>query len=161
MVLDVLAADERSLDHQDQREECPVDLATARPIFRRLVRKFITLYGERRSIVMPSLLLYHAVRRTGAGTFDYLGLALLDTADPTRVIRRSSEWILGPDAKYEQSGGGGIVFPCGWVRERDALRIYYGAADRVVALAHGRVSELLRWLRRHSDGSIDGAGLAG
>jgi hypothetical protein len=37
----------------------------------------------------------------------------------------------------------------------------YGAADRVVALAHGRVSELLRWLRRHSDGSVDGPGVTG
>jgi predicted GH43/DUF377 family glycosyl hydrolase len=107
------------------------------------------------------LLLYHAVRRSGAGTFYYLGLALLDTADPTRVIRRSSEWILGPDAEYEQSGGGGIVFPCGWIRDGDALRIYYGAADRVVALAHARVSQLLRWLARHAAGSIDGPGLAG
>jgi predicted GH43/DUF377 family glycosyl hydrolase len=101
------------------------------------------------------LLLYHAARRTGAGTFYYLGLALLDTADSTRVLRRSSEWLLGPGAEYEQSGGGGIVFPCGWIRDSDALRIYYGAADGVVALAHGRVSELLPW-RRLSDGSVDG-----
>lgn len=107
------------------------------------------------------LLLYHAVRQTGTGTFYYLGLALLDATDPRRVLRRSSEWVFGPEADYERSGGGGTVFPCGWIRDGDALRIYYGAADRFVALAHARVSELLRWLRRHSDGSTNGPGSEG
>ena len=96
------------------------------------------------------LVLYHSVRHAGTGIFYHVGLALLDRADPTKLLIRSSEWILGPDAEYEHSGGGGIVFPCGWVRNGDDLRIYYGAADQSIALAHGTVPALLRWLRRHS-----------
>jgi predicted GH43/DUF377 family glycosyl hydrolase len=37
----------------------------------------------------------------------------------------------------------------GWIAEGDALRVYYGAADRRVALATGKVSGLLEWLRPH------------
>ena len=95
------------------------------------------------------LLLYHAVRETAGGKSYRLGLALLDAEDPARVVRRSSEWVLAPDAPYESIGRGGVVFPCGWVRDSENVRIYYGAGDQYVAVAHASVPELLEWLRHH------------
>jgi predicted GH43/DUF377 family glycosyl hydrolase len=97
------------------------------------------------------LIIYHGVRMTPAGCLYRLGLALLDLDDPTRVIRRGDEWVFGPHAPYERVGDvGDVVFPCGVVHDQatDELRMYYGAADTSIALATGKVDELLDWLRR-------------
>jgi beta-1,4-mannooligosaccharide/beta-1,4-mannosyl-N-acetylglucosamine phosphorylase len=51
---------------------------------------------------------------------------------------------------YEQVGDvPNVVFPGAALtdRERDRLTIYYGAADTVVCLAHGYLSEVLRSTR--------------
>jgi predicted GH43/DUF377 family glycosyl hydrolase len=103
------------------------------------------------------LILYHG---TGGGPRPVyrLGLALLDRDDPTRVLRRADEWIFGPHTPYEREGDvENVVFPCGWTRDGDDLRIYYGAADTCVALAHGSVSELLGWLRSPERPMVAGA----
>jgi len=93
------------------------------------------------------LLMYHGVRTTAAGTLYRLGLALLDLEDPGRVLRRSSEWVFGPQEDYERSGDvGNVVFPCGWVMAGDEVRLYYGAADTCVAVASASLTELLAWL---------------
>ena len=99
------------------------------------------------------LLLYHGVRVTAAGSIYRLGLALLDAEHPDRVLRRSSEWIFGPDAPYERAGDvSDVVFPCGWVvdDDGDTLFVYYGAADTSVCVATASLSALLAWLARHS-----------
>jgi predicted GH43/DUF377 family glycosyl hydrolase len=99
------------------------------------------------------LIIYHGVRQTPAGCLYRLGLALLDLEDPVKVIRRGDEWIFGPDEPYERVGDvGDVVFPCGVTvnRETDELRIYYGAADTSIAIASGKVSELLDWLKQYS-----------
>jgi predicted GH43/DUF377 family glycosyl hydrolase len=92
------------------------------------------------------LVLFHG---SGGGTRPMyrLGLALLDRDDPSRVIRRGSEWIFGPHTTYECEGDvQNVVFPCGWIRDGDHLRIYYGAADTSVGVAHASLTELLGWL---------------
>jgi len=99
------------------------------------------------------LLLYHGVRVTAAGSIYRLGLALLDTERPDRVLARSSEWIFGPRAPYERAGDvSDVVFPCGWVLDDDGdtLFVYYGAADTSVCVATASLSALLTWLGRHS-----------
>ena len=99
------------------------------------------------------LLLYHGVRVTAAGSIYRLGLALLDAETPSRVLARSSEWILGPEAPYERTGDvGDVVFSCGWLLLDDGatLRIYYGAADTSVCVATASLAALLRWLAAHS-----------
>ena len=101
------------------------------------------------------LVIYHGVRQTVAGAIYRVGAALLDLDDPSRVLRRSDEWLLGPSAEYEQVGDvPGVVFPCGMVQPpgTDELRLYYGAADTKVALATGRLSELLEYLRTCPEG---------
>lgn len=80
------------------------------------------------------LAVYHGVTKsTGAYS---LGALLLAADDPSRVIARSPEPILAPEASYEREGFyGGVVFTCGLLAEDDRVRIYYGAADGVTAVA--------------------------
>ena len=97
------------------------------------------------------LVLYHGVRTTAGGCIYRLGLALLDLADPTRVLARADEWVFAPEAPYEVTGDvDKVVFPCGWVADGDEVRLYYGGADKCIALATARISEMLDWLERHN-----------
>ncbi len=97
------------------------------------------------------LILYHGVRNTGGGCIYRLGLALLDLKDPTRLLARSDEWVFQPREDYELTGDvDKVVFPCGWVVRGDDLYIYYGGADKCIALATASMGEILRWLETHS-----------
>jgi predicted GH43/DUF377 family glycosyl hydrolase len=99
------------------------------------------------------LVLYHGVRVTAAGSIYRLGLALLDTDDPSRVIARSNEWVFGPSDQYEVTGDvPGVVFPCGWTvqDDGDTVRMYYGAADTSIAVAEASLSELVDHVIRHT-----------
>lgn len=88
------------------------------------------------------LAIYHGV--DDAGRYS-LGAVLLDLDDPARVIGRSAEPLLAPSAPYETAGFvGNVTFTCGTVLEEDGtLRIYYGVADRAIALAEIAVGEVL------------------
>jgi len=95
------------------------------------------------------LILYHGVRTTGGGVIYRLGLALLDLENPTKVLRRSDEWVFGPQERYERDGDvDDVVFPCGWVKENDLVRLYYGAADTSVALATASIDDLREYINR-------------
>jgi predicted GH43/DUF377 family glycosyl hydrolase len=97
------------------------------------------------------LIIYHGVRTTGAGVIYRLGLALLDLEDPTRLIRRGDAWVMSPTEEYEIIGDVGyVVFPCGQLVDETtgALRLYYGAADSSIAVAHANINEMLDWLKR-------------
>ena len=73
-----------------------------------------------------------------------LGALLLDATDPSRVLARSREPVLKPDAPYEREGFfGGVVFSCGALAEGDLVRVYYGAADGVTAVADLSLAEIL------------------
>ena len=97
------------------------------------------------------LMLYHGVRHTPGGCLYRLGLALLDLENPSRVLRRSDDWIFAPEEIYERQGDvNGVVFPCGWVLDKATgeIRMYYGGADSCIALATAQVTELLDYLRK-------------
>jgi predicted GH43/DUF377 family glycosyl hydrolase len=86
-----------------------------------------------------------------AGELYRVGLALLDLEDPRVVLHRSPEWFLGPATAYELQGDvPGVVFPCGWLHDpaTDSLRLYYGAADTVVAMAETSLTEVMDVLLR-------------
>ena len=94
------------------------------------------------------LILYHGVRTTGAGVIYRLGLALVDRDDPTRVLGRCDDWIMGPRERYEMIGDvGNVVFPCGWTLVDGQVRLYYGGADTVMALATAPLDRLLDKVR--------------
>ena len=91
------------------------------------------------------LAIYHGV--THATTTYSLGALLLDARDPSRVLGRSREPILRPEAPYERDGFfGGVVFTCGLLAEEGNVRVYYGAADGVTAVADLALDEILAGL---------------
>ncbi len=93
------------------------------------------------------LLIYHGV--DSAWTYR-AGAALLDLEEPWRVLARSPEPILKPEAPYEREGDvPNVVFPEGAVILGDTLYVFYGAADRVCCLATVSVSALLDYLLAH------------
>jgi len=100
------------------------------------------------------LIVYHGVREAASGSIYRVGLALLDLEEPWKLLFRSQEWVLGPSAPYEQMGDvPGVVFPSGAIsnQETNSIRLYYGAADKVVALATANLDELLPFLKKVSD----------
>jgi predicted GH43/DUF377 family glycosyl hydrolase len=95
------------------------------------------------------LLIYHGVRRTASNSLYRVGLALLDLDDPTKVIRRGTEWVFGPQTGYEQLGDVPYVtFPSGAVHDSKTrtLKLYYGAADSSVCLATAKMNDVLDFL---------------
>lgn len=102
------------------------------------------------------LMLYHGVRRTGAGCLYRVGLALFDLETAQRCLLRGDSWIFGPEEQYETHGDVGYVtFPCGYTlgADHDTLMLYYGAADTSLALATGSIRHMLDWLDRHGSPS--------
>ncbi len=84
------------------------------------------------------LLIYHGVE---ARTWTYrLGCALLDADHPEIVLDRSDDPILEPERSYERSGiTPNVVFSCGAAVFGDELALYYGAADKVIGVATGKL----------------------
>lgn len=88
------------------------------------------------------LQIYHGV---DAGQRYSLGALLLDLDDPRIVRARLDRALALPDEAYERSGFfDNVLFSCGALVDGDALRIYYGAADRVMALGTVSLAELWR-----------------
>jgi predicted GH43/DUF377 family glycosyl hydrolase len=91
------------------------------------------------------LAIYHGVSRQP--TTYSLGALLLDIHDPRKVLARSREPILKPEAKYEREGFfGDVVFTCGAIPQGELVRIYYGAADAVMAVADLSLADILSGL---------------
>ncbi|MHC4551976.1 MAG: glycoside hydrolase family 130 protein [Planctomycetota bacterium] len=94
------------------------------------------------------LIMYHAVRRTTANQIYRQGFALLDKNEPWRVLRRSEEWVLGPDTDYERIGDvGDVTFVTGGViMPNNKLYVYYGAADDKVAVAMADMDKIREYI---------------
>ncbi len=87
------------------------------------------------------LTIYHAL---GEDKFYRLGALLLDLDDPGKVLHRTPDWLLQPEAYYEIEGFyRGACFPCGSVVIDGTLFIYYGGADKYCALATCSLQELI------------------
>jgi predicted GH43/DUF377 family glycosyl hydrolase len=98
------------------------------------------------------LMIYHGVKQNAAGSIYRLGLALFDLSKPELCLKRSSEWVFGPEEHYEQMGDvDKVVFPCGHTigSDGDTINLYYGAADMSIALATASIKELMNWLDKH------------
>jgi predicted GH43/DUF377 family glycosyl hydrolase len=82
----------------------------------------------------------------GCGDRGYcLGAMLLDADDPSRLLARSAEPFMVPEADYERGGFfNDVVFCNGLVERPDGeLWLYYGGADRVTAGCRCAVQEIL------------------
>jgi predicted GH43/DUF377 family glycosyl hydrolase len=88
--------------------------------------------------------LYHGVDRDATYA---IGALLLDLEDPRTVIARSPTPILKPTEVYETTGlFNNTVFSCGHIpldQRGERIRLYYGAADSIVAAADFDVREIL------------------
>src|SRR3954470_15437253 len=80
------------------------------------------------------------------------GLLLLDGQDPRRILYRSAESILAPEAAAERVGMvPRVVFPTGLdARPDGALDIYYGMADTRIGVARVWLDGLLTPARAQS-----------
>jgi beta-1,2-mannobiose phosphorylase / 1,2-beta-oligomannan phosphorylase len=88
------------------------------------------------------LIVYHGVNAKDGYC---AGVALLDLDEPHKVIYRSHEPLIAPTEDYEVSGFfERVVFPTGLTPMGDGRwMVYYGVADRAVAVAETTMDELL------------------
>ena len=80
-----------------------------------------------------------------------MGAALLDKNDPSKVLYRTQPYLLAPAAPYELMGDvPNVVFPCAALNDGDKVAVYYGAADTVVGMAFGYISEIIDFMKKNS-----------
>jgi beta-1,4-mannooligosaccharide/beta-1,4-mannosyl-N-acetylglucosamine phosphorylase len=97
------------------------------------------------------LLYYHGVVNTCNGYVYSAGAALLDLENPSKVIYRSSDYLLTPEKEYETVGFvPNVCFPCAALTDAATGRIaiYYGAADTYTAIAFTTVEETIEFLKK-------------
>jgi predicted GH43/DUF377 family glycosyl hydrolase len=95
------------------------------------------------------LLFYHGIsRRTGHYN---IRAALLDAKDPSLVLYRTHDPLLEPTMPYEKEGVvPNVVFPCGAVMMKRELYVYYGGADKFVAVATMDIDVIVAGLVREA-----------
>jgi len=91
------------------------------------------------------LAVYHGNERAAEGVGMYCaGALLLDREDPRRVLRRTTDPIMVPEADFEREGFvPNVVFPTGIVDRGDTIQAFYGAADACVGVVEWRKSDVL------------------
>lgn len=74
-----------------------------------------------------------------------MGAALIDSDDPSRILARSHDPLMQPEAPYEAEGFfSRVVFPCGAdTRPDGTVTVYYGASDESTCAATTTVQQLL------------------
>lgn len=88
------------------------------------------------------LLFYHGI--TSAGHY-CLGAVLLDLADPTHILGRTSQPLMTPVETWEREGWiPNVVFPCGQVVRDGQVYLYYGGADHVIGVATLELDKLVK-----------------
>ena len=100
------------------------------------------------------LVIYHGVMDTCNGFVYSMGAALLDLEQPWKVLYRTNQHILTPEADYEVSGHvPNVVFPTAALSDpqEDRLVIYYGAADTSSCIAYAHLSELIAFTKENSE----------
>jgi beta-1,2-mannobiose phosphorylase / 1,2-beta-oligomannan phosphorylase len=90
------------------------------------------------------LLIYHGVQDTADGHIYSACAALLDLENPKKEIARLPYALFKPELPWECSGYvNNVVFPTGTSLFDDKLYIYYGAADKRIAVASVNLEELI------------------
>lgn len=89
------------------------------------------------------LTIYHSVGDQDPSRYK-MGAMLADLKDPAKILYRSRNPILEPNAIYENEGMKyGVAYPCGAAQVGDDLFVYYGGADMVVCAARANMNEFL------------------
>ena len=96
------------------------------------------------------LMLYHGVKDIANRPVYRLGLALLDSENPRKMLARASEWVFAPETEYEQRGvAPNVVYTCGALLRGDEVWMYYGAANTVIGLATAKLADLLQFVHEY------------
>jgi len=90
--------------------------------------------------------IYHTVSQTCNGFIYRLKAMLLDYKDPSIVIGYTKDFLLWPEHDYEMTGRvSNVVFTCNAILEENGIiKIYYGAADKNIGLAEGKIEEIIK-----------------
>ncbi len=95
------------------------------------------------------LLLYHAMDMKDPNRYK-IGAMILDLKDPTKVIYRSNQPILEPDAHYENHGHkAGVVYCCASVVKDDTFFVYYGGADKFTCVATFNIDDFVKKIKEN------------
>lgn len=95
------------------------------------------------------LIIYHAVEDTPLGKIYHAGAALLDLANPAKVLGRLKEPLFSPRIHWEKTGiVNNVVFPTGAVVKDGILYIYYGAADNRIGAKSVKLDSLLAAIKK-------------
>ena len=99
------------------------------------------------------LIIFHTVEEKNQGRTYHACAALLDKENPLRVIGRLHEPLFSPTEEWETQGFvSNVVFPTGTALFGDTLYIYYGAADKRIAVASVSLSELIAEMKDPAKG---------
>ncbi|TDD75510.1 glycoside hydrolase family 130 protein [Flavobacterium caseinilyticum] len=95
------------------------------------------------------LLIYHGVQETTTGKIYHAKAALLELDRPENEIARLPYPLFSPTMQWELEGEvSDVVFPTGHALFGEDLYIYYGVADKHMAVAKLNINELLLELRK-------------
>lgn len=95
------------------------------------------------------LLIYHGVHETTTGKVYNARAALLHLEKPEMELSRLPYPLFSPTKKWEKEGiVNNVVFPTGYALFKNDLYLYYGAADKHIAVAKLNLNELLIELKK-------------
>ena len=95
------------------------------------------------------LIIYHGVQETTTGKVYHAKAALLQLDKPEIELSRLPYPLFSPTKQWEIEGEvRNVVFPTGHTQFGNDLYIYYGVADKHVAVAKLDINELLCELRK-------------
>ena len=99
------------------------------------------------------LMIYHGVITPCNGYVYSMGAAILDIDDPSKVLYRTSDYLLTPEMEYETVGFvPNVTFPVATLTDAASgkIAIYYGAADTYTAIAFAQLDELIEHIIANS-----------
>lgn len=97
------------------------------------------------------LMFYHGVITTCNGFRYSMGAVILDKENPEKVLYRTRDYLLAPAVSYELQGDvPNVSVPMCSFADGERVAVYYGAADTVVAMAFGYISEIVEFTKKHS-----------
>ena len=98
------------------------------------------------------LLIFHTVEELNRARIYHASAALLNKENPLKVIGRLDYPLFSPQREWEKKGFvSNVVFPTGTALFGDDLYIYYGSADKRIAVAKVKLSELISELKSKGD----------
>ncbi|MDD4785492.1 MAG: pesticidal protein Cry7Aa [Candidatus Shapirobacteria bacterium] len=96
------------------------------------------------------LMIYHSVEENIKEEKIYrAGVALLDKENPQKVIGRLPYPLFSPEKSWEKHGVvNNVVFPTATIIRGEMLDIYYGAADKKIAVKSVNIKDLIKRLKK-------------